>query len=165
MNIKSIEWFPVYENDTRSNATPVGAIGFAGDQPCWIVSFQYKFRYDPNSRFGRSVRGLDMSFMNKPKTIEQIEEYAVRSMSIAAYKANWTQMHYNRFLGRLVRLHKKALYDAYFARGVGFVAGFVAKKFTRDMIAEFVISQGLEAAVEAYVESVIMGPKGQSQYR
>lgn len=155
MQAKKLEWFPVFQFNTSNNSDEVGGIGFVGDDPYMVLSYKMNLKYDNNSKFGKSLRGLDLTKMDVSKSISEIKAMASVSPNIVSSKPKWTSKQDKRFLTKMVWLHKLSVYNAYFSPGINYMPGQIAKLITKNKILRLAIREGIEHDLRKIIDEAM----------
>jgi hypothetical protein len=149
----SIEWVEV----TGLGNRPIGAIGFVQDKAAIIAS--YHEGADANRDGKVSIGERLASFLpltgGDDRAIAEVAMSARYDPDILQRDADFAQYAVRLWLNFGQTLIAEGIYTVYFARGVSFAAGGVAKRLSGNAIARFTIRKGLEKTVETAVREAL----------
>lgn len=140
-----IEWVAV----KKFKPEPIGAIGFIGNDAVAIIAFyeDADANKDGKVQFSEWV-GSKILFNLKGMNVTEVAMQARVEPNIILRDGSFPQAAAKLFLNFASGLIAQGVYQVYFARGVSMAGTALATRITSNMVKQFVIRKGFEAAVK-----------------
>ena len=135
----------------------IGAIGFIGDKAAVVAAFYDDYDANKNGSVSAAewIIGKISPLSVKGMNVVEVAMQARFEEKVFLRDDTFNTMAMNLFTNFARNLVADGIYAAYFSRGVSTVAGPIAGRIASNVVAQFAIRRGMEAAVKAAYDAAM----------